>query len=254
MIRRTLSLTVLALLVASVSAWTPTKTGSSVSSFGGSVLVWADRPASDGVSSWSSPQPSLTMKKGKPNVPPQMRGMYAKQQEMAAMREQMMAASKPGADGLPVFNLYVRTKKANVSSGKEVAEKERSCFGFDVTVRNSTMLPCTCLEQMWYPCGSFKGDDRSAALAKNYANDGLLAGISKKQIDAGIAGSLFRDQDKLADSICRGYPQLRKSRDEFEYGYKLAFNGLSDEKANEIKVIEPKEQKGVLDGIKTIFS
>ena len=107
---------------------------------------------------------------------------------------------------------------------------------------------------MWYPCGSFKGDDRSAALAKNYANDGLLAGISKKQIDAGIAGSLFRDQAKLADSICRGYPQLRKSRAEFEYGYKLAFNGLSEEKANEIKVIEPKEQKGVLDGIKTIFS
>ena len=55
------------------------------------------------------------MKKGKANVPPQMRGMYAKQQEMAAMRQQMIAASKPGADGLPVFNLFVRTKRANVS-------------------------------------------------------------------------------------------------------------------------------------------
>ena len=107
---------------------------------------------------------------------------------------------------------------------------------------------------MWYPCGSFKGDDRSAALAKSYAGDGLLAGVSKKQIDAGIAGSLFRDLPKLSDSICRGYPQLRKSREEFEFGYKLGFVGLSEEKSNEIKIIEPKEQKGVLDGIKNIFS
>ena len=107
---------------------------------------------------------------------------------------------------------------------------------------------------MWYPCGSFKGDDRSSALAKNYANQGILAGVSKKQIDAGIAGSLYRDQAKLKDSICRGYPQLRKSRDEFQFGYKLAFNGLSEEQAAEIKVVEPKEQKGVVDGIKNLFS
>jgi len=94
-------------LAASASAWT---TSSAVSSFGGTVLV-LDRPSP----SCSTPAPSLTMKKGKPNVPPQMRGMYAKQQEMAAMREQMISSSKPGADGLPVFNLFVRTKKGNVS-------------------------------------------------------------------------------------------------------------------------------------------
>jgi hypothetical protein len=52
----------------------------------------------------------------------------------------------------------------------------------------------------------------------------------------------------------RAYPQLRKSRDELEFGYKLAFEGLSPEQAKEIKVVEPKEQKGVLDGIKTLFS
>jgi Family of unknown function (DUF6523) len=107
---------------------------------------------------------------------------------------------------------------------------------------------------MWYPCGSFKGDDRSAALAKNYANNGLLSGVSKKQIDVGIASSLYRDQDKLADSICRAYPQLRTSRNEFEYGYKLAFDGLSEEQAQEIKIIEPKETKGVLDSIKNVFT
>jgi len=107
---------------------------------------------------------------------------------------------------------------------------------------------------MWYPCGSFKGDDKSAALAKNYADGGLLSGISKKQIDAGIAGSLYQDQRKLVESIVRTYPQLRKSRDEFEFGYKLAFEGLSEEQSKEIKVIVPKQQKGVVDNIKNIFS
>ena len=107
---------------------------------------------------------------------------------------------------------------------------------------------------MWYPCGSFKGDDRSAALCKSYADDGFLAGISKKQLDAGIAGSLFNDLEKLKETVSRAYPQLRKSRDQLQFGYKLAYEGLSDEKASKIEPVEPKEQKGPLDGIKNIFS
>lgn len=107
---------------------------------------------------------------------------------------------------------------------------------------------------MWYPCGSFKGDDRSAALAKGYADGGLLAGLSKKQLDAGIAGSLYTDLAKLKDTICRAYPQLRKSKDEFEFGYRLAYEGLPKDKADAIVVVEPKENKGVFDGIRNIFS
>uniref|UniRef100_A0A7S3P7F3 Uncharacterized protein n=1 Tax=Amphora coffeiformis TaxID=265554 RepID=A0A7S3P7F3_9STRA len=193
-------------LFAAATAWT---TGSAVSSFGGSVLISS---ASNGA--------TLEMKKGKPNVPPQMRGQYKKQQEMAQMREQMVAASKPGQDGLPVFNLFVRTKLANV----------------------------------WYPCGSFKGDDRSAALAKSWADGGLLAGISKKQLDSGIAGSLYRDLPKLKETVVRAYPQLKKNKDSFEFGYKLGYEGLSKEQSSTVFTVEPKEQKGVLDGIKTIFS
>ena len=67
---------------------------------------------------------------------------------------------------------------------------------------------------MWYPCGSFKGDDRSAALCSSWRDNGLLAGISKNQLDAGVSGSLFRDQANLIETICRGYPQLRKAKDE----------------------------------------
>jgi hypothetical protein len=78
--------------------------GSSVSAFGGKVLV-----------SGAANAVMLQMKKGKLNIPPQMRSQYAKQKEMSAMREQMIAATKQGPDGLPVFNLYVRTPRANVS-------------------------------------------------------------------------------------------------------------------------------------------
>jgi hypothetical protein len=67
---------------------------------------------SEGRSSTAGPQ--LEMKKGKPNVPPQMRSQYKRQQEMQELRQRMIQASTPGSDGLPVFNLFVRTKRANV--------------------------------------------------------------------------------------------------------------------------------------------
>ena len=82
----------------------------------------------------------------------------------------------------------------------------------------------------------------------------MLSGISKKQLDGGIAGSLWRDVEKLKETVCRAYPQLRKSRGELEFGYKLAFLGLPEDKSKEVFPVEPKEQKGVLDGIKNIFS
>lgn len=83
--------------LASVEAWSSTS-----SAFGGRMLVGAQNGS------------NLDMKKGKANVPPQMRGQYKKQQEMAEMRRQIVEASQPGSDGLPVFNLYVRTKRQNV--------------------------------------------------------------------------------------------------------------------------------------------
>ena len=105
---------------------------------------------------------------------------------------------------------------------------------------------------MWYPCGSFKGDDRSAALCTSYRDNGFLSNISKNQLDAGVSGSLYRDIEKLKETVCRAYPQLRKSRDSLEWGYKLAYEGLSDEQGK-VNVVEPKEQKGVFDGIKGMF-
>ena len=88
--------------------------GSSMSSaFGGSVLITGkDSVATAGNGA------IIEMKKGKDNVPPAMRAQYKRQREMSNMREQMMDAQKPGPDGLPVFNLYVRSPRANVSKVK----------------------------------------------------------------------------------------------------------------------------------------
>lgn len=82
----------------------------------------------------------------------------------------------------------------------------------------------------------------------------MLSGISKKQLDGGIAGTLYRDLAKLKETISRAYPQLRKVKDELEFGYRLAYEGLPEDKSKEVVPVEPKEQKGVFDGIRNIFS
>jgi hypothetical protein len=138
---------------------------------------------------------------------------------MENYRQQMMDSQNAGADGLPVFNLYVRTG----------------------------------LKNMWYPCGSFKGDEKSAALAQSIADNGFLSGMSKKQLDAGVGGSLFRDKDRLEETIVRGYPQLRKEKGKLEFGYKLSYKGLSKEQ-EKISVVEVKEQKGFFDNMKNMFN
>mmetsp|Transcript_8638 Transcript_8638/g.12958 ORF Transcript_8638/g.12958 Transcript_8638/m.12958 type:complete len:214 (+) Transcript_8638:79-720(+) len=168
--------------------------------------------------STTSSSATIEMKKGKPNVSPNMRSQYARAQEMESYRQSMMDSQRMGADGLPVFNLYVRTS----------------------------------LKNMWYPCGSFKGDEKSAALCQNYADNGLLSSISKNQLDSGVGGSLYRDLARLEETIVRGYPQLRKEKGNLEFGYKLSFGGLSKEQ-EKIQVVEVKEQKGFFDGLKNVF-
>lgn len=200
------------ILAATTEAYSFRLGGSITSAFGGSVLI-TDRPST------TVHGPSIDMKKGKANVPAAMRTQYKRQQEMSQMREQMMEAQRPGPDGLPVFNLFVRSPRAN----------------------------------MWYPCGSFKGDERSSALCSSWRDGGLLSGVSKKQLDTGVSGSLYRDKAKLVETICRGYTQLRKVKDELEFGYKLAYDGLSEEQ-QKITVIVPTEQRGFLDGVKSMFS
>jgi hypothetical protein len=55
----------------------------------------------------------------------------------------------------------------------------------------------------WYPCGSFKGDQQSKGLCENYSAGGFFAGMAKKQLDSGIAGTLYRDMDRMKRTIIR---------------------------------------------------
>lgn len=79
-----------------------------------------------------------------------------------------------------------------------------------------------------------------------------MSGLAKKQMDAGIAGSLYTDLEKLKDSIIRGYPQLKKARKDLQFGYKVAFEGISEDE--KMTLVEPKESKGLFDSVKNLFS
>jgi hypothetical protein len=59
---------------------------------------------------------TLEMKKGKSNIPINMRGNYEKQKQILQAREAMLAAQDP-KDGKPVFNLFVRSKKGSQVRG-----------------------------------------------------------------------------------------------------------------------------------------
>jgi hypothetical protein len=109
------NISIFLILTATTTTYGWTMTGSCVSSFGGNVLLLERSSQQQQSHTYYYPSSEITMKKGKDNVPPSMRTQYTRQKEMVATREQMLAASKPGPDGLPVFNLFVRTKRANVS-------------------------------------------------------------------------------------------------------------------------------------------
>lgn len=119
------------MLITMSVAWT--MTGTSVSGFHGAVLM--HRMPSTTTTTTSS---SLTMKKGKSNVPMQMRGQYKKAQELSQMRKEMIAASQAGDDGLPVFNLFVRSKRANVSFFSVDCVCLRVCQSINRLINQST--------------------------------------------------------------------------------------------------------------------
>jgi hypothetical protein len=86
----------------------------------------------------------MSMKKGKANVPPQMRGQYKRQAEMNEQQKAMMDASRPGEDGFPVFNLFVRTKTQKVCSllkkYKDIIIVLLSCFCFTCTIKSNIQI------------------------------------------------------------------------------------------------------------------
>merc|ERR1719329_1107153 len=133
----------------------------------------------------------LHMGKGKnPNI--SMRGELKKRAEMKRMRDQMFGDD---SDGFPVFTVYVRSKTG----------------------------------QVWYPGGSLKGDDRSKSLVESWRDNTLmLKDQYKGSLDGGMAKSIFSDKQAFVSSLVKMYPQLKKSKDELEFGYKVKVPGLEE--------------------------
>jgi hypothetical protein len=93
---------------ATTSKYSDLRFSSRVSGFGGQVVLLGPSSTDDNNNNL------LQMKKGKSSVPPMMRKQYERQKEMMEMRRQMIENSKPGPDGLPIFNLFVRSKRVKV--------------------------------------------------------------------------------------------------------------------------------------------
>uniref|UniRef100_A0A7S1UEU0 Uncharacterized protein n=1 Tax=Phaeomonas parva TaxID=124430 RepID=A0A7S1UEU0_9STRA len=114
----------------------------------------------------SSQEPKFTRysvvvaKKGKPNVPVHMRGAMNQREQMREYMEQQ-EQMKNSEDGLPVFNIFVRSKKAGI----------------------------------WYPCGSMKGDQASQALVNAYQGK-FMRNMYKGQLDKGVARSTLHRESK----------------------------------------------------------
>jgi len=147
-----------------------------------------------------------------------------KRAQMEQVRQQMMGDD---SDGLPVFNVFVRSKRAGI----------------------------------WYPAGTLKGDARSKSLVEAWRDNSLfLKDQYKSTLDKGMAKSLFESKDKFVESVIKMYPQLKNSRGELEFGYRVRIPGLEEKmkaegREEELKtsLLEENMTKGFLENIKESF-
>lgn len=107
------------------------------------------------------------------------------------------------AEGVPVFQVFVRPKAGG----------------------------------LWIPAGDLAGDNRATALVNAWMS-GFLTETYKKQLDQGIAKSIFAQEDAFAKGIIENYKPFRKfKKEDLAFGYKVKFAGL-EEKLGEQKVTE----------------
>jgi len=159
-------------------------------------------------------------KKGKSVVPPRLRHDYSHEHSTREVRNEKIEPQKPGDDGLPVFNLFVRVKRRQV----------RTCVHENSSSRQ-TIIPSLTLSapssKDWNPAGSFTSDENSISLVESYRNGGEDSEDAKGQLDELVLQSLEEDFSNLEEMIFGAYPALRKDKDELEYGYKIAYENLS---------------------------
>ena len=130
------------------------------------------------------------------------------------MEQQQMAQGDD--DGVPTFNIFVRSQKAKV----------------------------------WYPCGALKGDPKATALVNAWQGN-FLRGLYKSQLDKGVARSIFDGEKRLVGTVLRSDPQLKESKNELEFGYKVSVKGIEETVGKqEVTLVTRDMLKGWLDGVK----
>merc|ERR1719149_418924 len=137
-----------------------------------------------------------------------------------------------------------------------VQEQQRAYADYQKT-RETSGLPSFDLyvkgpkSPMWYPAGSLGGDDKSRDLVEQYMG-GLLSGVAKGGIDRGVASSLFPEQDKFVAKVLETYPQLKRTKNDLKFGYKVTYEGLVEKRpeAKEVTELTPDMQDSVVDKFK----
>lgn len=160
------------------------------------------RPAVQSINSSSLRCPAVPIKQNAAETPqlapstrrpPQMRKGPRSRQPLQQPRQPGAAPSLP-EDGTPVFAIFVRSQRA----------------------------------KLWYPLGAVQGDERSKTLV-NALKGGFGRGMYENALDKGIAQTIYgKDSDRFMQNALRMYPQLKKSQNMLEFGYKVAAKGLDE--------------------------
>mmetsp|Transcript_8118 Transcript_8118/g.12437 ORF Transcript_8118/g.12437 Transcript_8118/m.12437 type:complete len:216 (+) Transcript_8118:128-775(+) len=158
---------------------------------------------------------SLVAKKGKPNIPMNKRGQFKQSQ----MKQQQYEQAFRAKDGLPTFQIFVRSAVA----------------------------------QVWYPVAGFKGDNRAKALVEAYMS-GFLSNLYEGQIKRGVAKSVTDQRAALVNQAVKQVPALKKNQDNLEFGYKVIYEGLEDKLGpQKVQLITAGMEKGWMDNLKESF-
>eukprot|EP00540_Astrosyne_radiata_P011334 CAMPEP_0116855682 /NCGR_PEP_ID=MMETSP0418-20121206/19433_1 /TAXON_ID=1158023 /ORGANISM="Astrosyne radiata, Strain 13vi08-1A" /LENGTH=227 /DNA_ID=CAMNT_0004488881 /DNA_START=163 /DNA_END=842 /DNA_ORIENTATION=+ len=169
------------------------------------------------VSTGTCNEATLQMKKqGFGGAARRMRKDQQKKAQINEMRKSMLQNMSDNG-GLPVFNLFVKSPVGQ-----------------------------------WYPCGGLKGDEKSKGLVEAYRDKGMMQGLSKKQLDNGMAQNLFENQEKLKDQITKSFAGLKDKKDSLIFGYRITYEGIPAD--DPITIVEPKEMKGIVDNINFVKS
>ncbi|GAB0489648.1 hypothetical protein MMPV_000873 [Pyropia vietnamensis] len=91
-----------------------------------------------------------------------------------------------------------------------------------------TVLVRSRRSKLWYPVGAVRGDGRAKALVAS-----MRTSWGKKlyqgALNKGMAQAVFSgDGNKFTDQALRQYPQLKKSKADLQFGYKVTAKGVDD--------------------------